>query len=1054
MVVRAHHDLVQSISKKKQSTQDVRERQRFLRDPHAYAKRLLNPPVTGKPAFSKEVANEYFRTTYHDSNRSFVYKPVDVPRPPLPTHSFDLHFANFDEFSKICRSRSNGSAPGLNGIPYLLYKQCTEVRRWLWKILSRVWKDRVIPNMFQIGRIRLLPKSSDTSHPKLMRPISILNAEGRIFWTVFQKRLSKYMLANGYIDSRVQKGFLEGVAGCVEHTTMQWEMIKHAKSKQRQIVMAWLDLENAYGSMRHMLVQFALKWFHVPQKISELVFRYYESIFLKVVTDDWCSDYFHLGIGVPQGCTASTIIFDVGFQVVLDMWKWLTRDVSPCYRFNDVKISVSCPTYADDVELVAEKPGDCQKSINAFQTALEWTQTLKAKPVKCRSLAFRLFRADEKSVFQQVLPTQYSSFDPLLTINNAKLAFIGDDDPPMFKYLGRWLQYNLKDDLIVKQVEDKLIKWLQIIEDSGLEGRMKAWIVNFHICSKLAWVLMVQDFAAGDVERWRAHIHRKFRRWIGLAKCTEESILYRSHEHFGLNFKDLIQLEKQLRVIKWDILKCSKDKQMKELYEFRLTLDRQGHIGRGNRTSPCLTLETLERARALEKVCNYRQQGRQGLGFRCRYRKVDTRADTLNRMKKEAEEKRLIVLHQYEIQASWMSWGLDKMMRSDFSWNTLLYDYSDRLLKFVINSQTNTLPTPDNLRRWNQKRNVACGLCGRSEVTLSHVLAGCIWVRETENKLTEDRYTWRHNNLLYAISTAIREQIEVVNRLPERSPTEPLIKFVRPGDTAKKSSISKSRGILDQARDWDCNFDLPEYHAHGVKYIFPQEVCTTPLKMDGYIISRKRRICVGIELTVPMEHNIDSWHQTKQKKYENELRIEAERNRWKFYNLILEIGSRGWFPPSVISSLNLLGIPAAGKICKRLSLLAVKSSYIIWINRFNKGFHPWRLHDGGSRSPQAIKANDEGKSSRFAEPVDEYNMKDGVDFAGAGGINAKIGVHELEDGKLVRDGKRSDRGLRIEDNQTKSVSVEQISITSELSILQECQVYVENLMESLSKSDP
>jgi hypothetical protein len=109
------------------------------------------------------------------------------------------------------------------------------------------------------------------------------------------------MLGNGYIDSRVQKGFLEGVAGCVEHTSMQWEMLKHAKSKQRQIVMAWLDLENAYGSVRHMLVQFALKWYHVPQKVSELLFRYYDGIFLKVVTEDWSSDYFHLGIGVPQG---------------------------------------------------------------------------------------------------------------------------------------------------------------------------------------------------------------------------------------------------------------------------------------------------------------------------------------------------------------------------------------------------------------------------------------------------------------------------------------------------------------------------------------------------------------------------------------------------------------------------------------------------------------------------------------------------------------------------------------------------------------------------------
>ena len=173
--------------------------------------------------------------------------------------------------------------------------------------------------------------------------------------------------------------------------------------------MAWLDLENAYGSMRHMLVQFALKWYYVPDSISELIFRYYDSIFLKVVTEGWCSDYFHLEIGVPQGCTASTIVFDVGFQVVLDLWKWLSRSVNPHYSFGEGKLSVSCPTYADDVELVASSPKDCQKSVDDFQVALRWTLTLKAKPAKCRSLAFRLFRQQEKTEYKRVLSSMYSS---------------------------------------------------------------------------------------------------------------------------------------------------------------------------------------------------------------------------------------------------------------------------------------------------------------------------------------------------------------------------------------------------------------------------------------------------------------------------------------------------------------------------------------------------------------------------------------------------------------------------------------------------------------------
>ena len=246
------------------------------------------------------------------------------------------------------------------------------------------------------------------------------------------------------------------------------------------------------------------------------------------------------------------------------------------------------------------------------------------------------------------------------------------------------------------------------------------------------------------------------------------------------------------------------------------------------------------------------------------------------------------------------------MMRKDLSWNSLLYDYSDRLLKFVVNAQTNTLPTPDNLRRWNLKKNAVCGLCGQTEVTLSHVLAGCKWVRETENKLDrEDRFTWRHNNVLYLLASVIKEYLNHIKKLPEKKAGAPLITFV-PAGVTKKPSSSKLFGIFSQARDWVLDFDLPEFRLPFSKYVFPANICATPLKIDGHVISKMKRICVGIELTVPMEENIAAWHQSKLKK---ELRLEAERNKWSFYSVVLEVGAR-WVPPSVTSSLNFLGLPA------------------------------------------------------------------------------------------------------------------------------------------------
>src|SRR6201995_76608 len=95
----------------------------------------------------------------------------------------------------------------------------------------------------------------------------------------------------------------------------------------------------------------------------------------------------------------------------------------------------------------------------------------------------------------------------------------------------------------------------------------------------------------------------------------------------------------------------------------------------------------------------------------------------------------------------------------------LLYQYSQRLGQFVLNSQLNTLPSPDNLRRWNANKDAICGLCTQKHATLCHILAGCPWVRGAENKLAhrEDRYTWRHNNVLLAIARAVEERITEAN---------------------------------------------------------------------------------------------------------------------------------------------------------------------------------------------------------------------------------------------------------------------------------------------------
>ena len=151
------------------------------------------------------------------------------------------------------------------------------------------------------------------------------------------------------------------------------------------------------------------------------------------------------------------------------------------------------------------------------------------------------------------------------------------------------------------------------------------------------------------------------------------------------------------------------------------------------------------------------------------------------------------------------------------------------------------------------------------------------------------------------------------------------------------------------AADWVCRFDLMDDSTSSVStgdYSLPHDIFLTALRADGYAISRLTKCCVLIELTCPLEENITQWHATKTDKYA-ELRIEAELKGWKVFFLVVEVGARGWIPPSTTGQLRAMGLAPSRvrALGKKLSDIAQKSSYVIWINRFNKNFNIARIRE-------------------------------------------------------------------------------------------------------------
>ena len=116
-------------------------------------------------------------------------------------------------------------------------------------------------------------------------------------------------MANNYIDTSIQKGGVPGISGCLEHTAILSQLIREAKSEKKNLVVTWLDIANAYGSIPHNIIQTALEKAHIPEKTRQLVESYYSNARIRFTTKNFTTDWQKVERGIITGCTLSVVLF-------------------------------------------------------------------------------------------------------------------------------------------------------------------------------------------------------------------------------------------------------------------------------------------------------------------------------------------------------------------------------------------------------------------------------------------------------------------------------------------------------------------------------------------------------------------------------------------------------------------------------------------------------------------------------------------------------------------------------------------------------------------------
>ncbi|KAK0136753.1 Retrovirus-related Pol polyprotein from type-2 retrotransposable element R2DM [Merluccius polli] len=884
---------------RKRRKKKERARSNFFKDPFKFVKGLFTKEKSGNLQTTKECLEAHLSQTHSDSRRhEQVTLPHDMPPLHPPKHQLDVSPPKWSEVERTVRRARAASSPGLNGVPYKLYKYAPDVLRFLWRLMRVMWLKRTIPTVWQRAGSILIPKEKDSTDISQFRQISLLNVEGKIFFSVVARRLTTYLEMNHFIDTSVQKAGMPGFPGCMEHLSMIWHQVQGAKRDGRDLHVIFLDLANAFGSVPHNILWTAFSYFQVPEAITSLVKAYFRDVQICLSTSEYTTAWQHLEVGIMAGCTISPLAFTMAMEVIIRASRWVVggEQIRPGLRLPPIR------AYMDDMTTLTSTIPCTRRLLRKLQENIEWAR-MKFKPSKSRSL----------SVVKGKLSDQrfYIGEEPIPTVAEKPI-----------KSLGRWYDATLKDTVQVEQLRQDTISGLQSIEKTMLPGRLKLWCLQFGLLPRLMWPLTIYEVPISKVDKLERLVSSFARKWLGVPRCLSNIALY-GKGILELPLSSLTEEYKSTKVRLQMMLTESRDPCVAKTAPTLST---------GRKWTPAAATHQAKSALKHRDIVGAVQRGRGGLGLGesepswHKASPAQRRGLVVEEVRREEQAARCAKAVSQGKQGQWMRW--EDVEKRKFSWKEI-WDMEAFRTSFILRATYDVLPSPQNLNQWYGE-DPTCHLCP-SPANLKHILVAC------KTSLTQGRYTWRHNQVLKCLAAALESRRTVINALPSPSVLSASSgQFVREGEKPPKTRQPKPEtGHLGAARDWRLLVDLEQ------RLCFPAEIAPTNLRPDLVLWSPSIRSVYIIELTVPWEDNVGEAYERKKLRYA-ELAADAEQRGWKATVRPVEVGCRGFVGRSVPGLLKDMGIrgQAQQQTIKALSSAAERASQWLWIRRRDNSWAP------------------------------------------------------------------------------------------------------------------
>ena len=294
----------------------------FRKNPWQYAKSVCEPKSHQEPSCPKKaVYNHFFSTCAPNNHYQELPSWIAEVMPISDENSlseFDLSPITPSLIKGILRSRSSGSSPGDDDISYHHLKKMPCTHHFLATLFSKILlESHPPPSAWCCARIKLIHKGGDTSKPANFRPIALTSVVGKLLNKIIATRLEEFLLENKIINPSLQKGFLSGINGTMEHIFSLSAIIDNARQNKLPLALTFIDLRNAFGSVSHTYIKDILEYVKLPNEVQFYVSTLYANLSAYIATKQWKTSCFKIGRGVFQGDTLSPLIFLLAFNPII-----------------------------------------------------------------------------------------------------------------------------------------------------------------------------------------------------------------------------------------------------------------------------------------------------------------------------------------------------------------------------------------------------------------------------------------------------------------------------------------------------------------------------------------------------------------------------------------------------------------------------------------------------------------------------------------------------------------------------------------------------------------